>query len=222
VSVLIFLITLGLGWSLGIFRALRRRPRFKLALLPGPTACSTFETGQKHGAFEVHRTAIALYLKISNIGSAASSIASVQVGFHWDLTGPSWQWVRYRLGWSWIKHPTITMADFQCKIGEDLKVYPSLLQGTTILGKTTEAFLESGRQVSGVVYFEGADAYGACYPRPRNEHTKVRVAVVDVFGRKHKKSFWIPVLSLAEARKYNPSFGRTVAALRSNAATSKA
>jgi hypothetical protein len=110
----------------------------------------------------------------------------------------------------------VTVAEFQCKIGDSIKVYPSLLQGSAMLGTTTDTFLESGRQANGVVYFEQDDSYGGNYPTPRNGRAKVRVIVSDVFGRKHKKSFWIPVVSLVEARKYNTSFGGTLEALRRN------
>ena len=60
VSVLIFALTLFLGWISGIFGALRKKPKFKLQVIPGPTLCTTFFTGQKHEGHDIHRTAISV------------------------------------------------------------------------------------------------------------------------------------------------------------------
>jgi hypothetical protein len=65
--------------------ALRRKPKFGLRLIPGPTYCCTFLVGQKYGEYDVHRTGIALYLDVTNVGSRASSITSIRVAYHWNL-----------------------------------------------------------------------------------------------------------------------------------------
>lgn len=66
-----------------------------------------------------------------------------------------------------------------------------------------------------MVYFEQDDSWGACFPSPvKNGNVSVRVAVEDVFGKKHKKRFEIPRISIEEARKYNPSFEPTYATMR--------
>jgi hypothetical protein len=103
------------------------------------------------------------------------------------------------------------MDDFQHRIGDKIKVYPSLLQGSAILGNSPETFLEVGRSVVGVVYFEHGDSWGGCFPTPIAGRTRVRLAVKDSFGKTHKRSFWVPVVSLSQARQYNPSFGSTFA-----------
>jgi hypothetical protein len=77
VGVAIFLLTLALGWSSGIFSTLRRKPKFKLQLINGPTFVCTFSTGKKYDELDVHRTGVALYLKIANVGFAASSIERI-------------------------------------------------------------------------------------------------------------------------------------------------
>jgi hypothetical protein len=111
----------------------------------------------------------------------------------------------------------VTMNDFRIDLGpNNVKVYPSLLQGNTSTGQNTDTYLDVGRSTNGVVYFEQDDSWGGCFPRIyRGKKTRIRLAVTDVFGTKHKKSFWIPVVSLDEARKYNPSFGGTYATMRS-------
>jgi hypothetical protein len=169
INILIFIITILLGWVSGIFKALRRRPKFKLQLLPGPTMCSTFPTGKKHNGYDVHKTAMSLYLKVSNIGSAPSSIENVEVGYHWHLRSISWEWVKYRLFWYWLKNPIITMEDFKYDLGEYIKVYPSLLQGTYLTGKTVNNYLKIGRSVNGVVYFEQPDSWEGVFHLPLME-----------------------------------------------------
>ena len=213
-SVIIFVVTLFLGWTSGIFRSLRKRPKFKIKIMPGPTMCTTFCTGKKFNGYDVHRTAISAYLGISNIGSAPSSIETVWIGYHWNISPISWLWFRYRLFWYWLKQPITTMEDFQCAVGDNVKIYPSLLQGTSSIRKAPETYLEVGKNVNGVVYFEQDDSWGGCSPALKNNRVKFRVIIFDTFGKKYKKTFWAPFKDLHEAQKYNPSFGATYATLR--------
>lgn len=213
VSLAIFIVTIAFGWASGIFSALRRKPKFCLSLIDGPTFCCTFPVGKEHADHEVHRTGIALYLAIANIGSAASSIENVSVGYHWHLHPFSRQWFRYSLGWFWLRNQAVALADFQAAIGGNIKVFPFLTQrGTLSPGKAT-TFLQAGQSTNGVVYFEQSDSWGGCFPSPRNGTVTIKVCVEDVFRRKHTAKFHIPFVSMEYARKYNPSFGTTLAEL---------
>jgi hypothetical protein len=215
VTVLIFLATIFLGWASGIFASLRRRPVLGIRLIPGPTFCSTFTTGDSHKGYDVHRTAFALYLNVSNIGSAPTSLESVSIGYHLHLK-PSFSllWLRYRLFWYWLNYQTITLTDFQANIGDGIKVFPSLFQASIISGTKPETYLEVGRSVNGVVYFEQSESWGGCFPSPQRGSARIIVAITDAFGTHHKKRFWIPIVGLDEAKKYNPSFGDTLPTLR--------
>jgi len=213
-AVLIFVLTLIFGWASGIFGALRRKPRFKIKVLPGPTFCCTFLTGKKYEQYDVHRSAFALYLDLTNIGSAASSISGICIGYHWQIVPISWQWFRYTFGWFWLTQPIASLTDFQVKIGEHLKVYPFLLQRSFISGSGGETFLESGRSKAGVVYFEQPDNWGACFPKARKGLVKIKIQIKDAFGRWHTAKAEIPAVTLDEARKYNPGFGSTFKELR--------
>ena len=106
------------------------------------------------------------------------------------------------------------MEDFQYELGDHVKIYPSLLQGVSTIGKSPETYLEVGKSINGVVYFEQDDSWGGCFPTSKNSKVKLRVAVIDTFGRKYKKTFWAPFVSLEEAQKYNPAFGATFAIMR--------
>jgi hypothetical protein len=212
-AICLFLVTLVLGWLSGIFSALRRRPKFKISLIDGPTFCCTFSTGAKRGGDPVHRTCIALYLAVANVGSAASSIENISVAYHWHVRPFSILWLRYRLGWFWLRDQTAAIHDFQVKIGENIKFYPFLTQRSIVSGGAPSTFLEPGRHENGVVYFEQHDSWGGCYPSPDKGRVRIKVALRDVFGNVHTAKFIIRPVTLENARKYNPSFGMTFSEL---------
>ncbi len=209
----IFLATIFLGWVSGIFSALRRKPRFALRIIDGPTFTCTFPVGKSKGQFDVHRTCIALYLSVSNVGSSPSSIERVSVGYHWNVKPFSRVWLKHSVGWFWLKHQAAALEDFQAKIGESIKVYPFLFQSSNLGFNNTDTYLNVGQSANGVVYFEQPDSWGGCFPKAKNEQVKVKVRLLDTFGRSHKKSFNIPAVSLEYARKYNPAFGKTLSEL---------
>jgi hypothetical protein len=212
-----FVVTLVLGWASGIFSALRQKPKFRIATIEGPTYCCTYPTGELHEGFAEHRTGIVLYLSIANVGSAASSIGNISVGYHWDLRPFSIQWVRNSLGWFWLTEQAVALEDFQIRIGENIKVYPFLTQLNALSPARTNTYLDVGREVCGVVYFEQSASWGGFYPKLRDGRVKVRVRVGDVFGGRHTKTIVIPSLSYEEARKFNRAFGTTFASLADDA-----
>lgn len=213
VSLAIFAITIAFGWTSGIFSALRRKPKFKISLIDGPTFSCTYPVGKTHGEFDTHRTGIALYLVVANIGSAASSIENISIGYHWHLNVFSMLWLRYRVGWFWLKDQAVSLMDFQVSIGGSIKVYPFLIQKNNSSPANPETYLDVGRSTNGVVYFEQADSWGGCLPIVNNGKVRIKVRVHDVFGNKHTAIFMVPSVSLEGARKYSPSFGKTRAEL---------
>lgn len=219
-TILIFVVTLFVGWTSGIFGALRHKPKFKIRLLPGPTFCCTFPVGKKHRAdnveYDVHCTAVALYLEITNVGSAPSSIVDIALAYHWDLAPFSWLWFNNTLRWFWLHHQAIILTDFHVMIGQQAKGYPFLVQRSMITGHTAETFLESGRSTNGVVYFEQSESYGGCFPKQKNGKVRIKVRISDAFGRHHSARFTIDAVTLQDARKYNPAFGSTFAELHGN------
>jgi len=214
VSVALFAATILFGWASGIFSALRRRPKFKVTSIQGPTFCCTYEIGKRIGDYEIHRTGIALYLKIANVGSAASSIDDISIAYHWQIRPFSVHWLRYSVGWFWLTQPTAALSDFQTKIGESTKVYPFLLQRSSLLRADLKTYLGVGQSTHGVVYFEQDDSWGGCYPAVQGGRVKIKVRIRDGFGSRHTAKFSVPSVSLEDARKYNPDFGKTLAELR--------
>lgn len=214
VSLGIFAVTMGFGWVSGIFSSLRRKPKFKLKLIDGPTFCCSYLIGKTKGEHEAHRTGIALYLAVTNRGSAASSIGNISIGYHWHLRPFSVAWLKYSIGWFWLHDQAVALTDFQAKIGDNTKVFPFLTQANHLAPLDAETYLQPGQSTNGVVYFEQSDSWGGCFPSPHNGLVRIKVAVEDAFGKKHSAKFTIPAVTLEYARTYNPSFGKTLAELR--------
>lgn len=215
-SIALFLITAIYGWASGILSTLRRKPNFCVDLLSGPTFSCTFPTGKTHNGFEEHRTCIALYLRISNIGSAASSIENISIGYHWHIRPVSWLWVKYRIGWFWLEEQSVSLSDFHVEIGSSIKVYPFLTQRNSLSPIRIDTFLDVGRSINGVVYFEQKESWGGCFPSQIDSRVVIKIKIRDVFGQDHVSKHWISAVNLDEARKYNPAFGTTFDVLRKN------
>lgn len=213
VSVAIFLITLFLGWATGIFSALRQKPKFKTELIPGPTFVCVIPTGDKFNGEDVHRIGFALYLSVANHGSAASSIHAVHIGYRWNLIPFSRNWFRNTLLRHWLQERTASLSDFQVAIGGNIKIFPFLFQRNYLSPVQQDTYLRPGQSVVGVVYFEQADSWGGYQPRFWNGRVRLAVRLVDVFGGRHTRTFWVPAVTLEDARKFNPSFGCTFAEL---------
>jgi hypothetical protein len=163
----------------------------------------------------MHRTGIALYLSVANVGTAASSLANISVAYHWHLHPFSALWLKYSVGWFRLTDQTAALDDFQVKIGESIKVYPFLTQKNHLSIFSPQTYLEVGQHTNGVVYFEQSDSWGGCFPSGKNGKVKIKVTVKDVFGRNHTRRFVIPAKTVEAAREYNPSFGTTLSQLRS-------
>ena len=217
VSILIFAITLIFGWVSGIFQALRKRPKFKIKVIPGPTMCSTFHTGNKIDGYDAHRTAISLYLKISNIGNSASDIDRVEIGYHWNLSKKNWLWVKYGLGWFWLKNATVAIEDFRSEIDKDnMKFFPFLFQRSFMTNQNSDLYLKVGKNTTGIIYFEQGESWGASSPIVQNGHVKIKIKVYDVFSKAYTTIATIPMVELSEAKKYTQYFGETLEAIENN------
>ena len=202
IAIAIFFITLLLVWITCIFQSLRRKPKFVISVLPGPTCCCTFNPGRQYEGRETHITAFALYIQVTNVGHAPSSIKSVSIGYHNHT-------VKHTMLRFWLDEPTVALKDFMVKIGEDFKVYPFLTQQSILAPNQTDGYLEIGKSVNGVVYFEQPESWGGYFPRVKNENVRVKIRIEDSFGRKHARIVRVPVVDLEQASKYNSQFGQT-------------
>jgi hypothetical protein len=105
----------------------------------------------------------------------------------------------------------ISLTDFHYVLKSGgAKFYPFLIQRSTILpGSTSDLYLPVGKSEHGVIYFEQRDAWGGCQPLVSRKKTLVKIRVIDSFGGVHTQRFSLPMVTLEEARKYNPSIGTT-------------
>ena len=210
----IFIFTILLGGIGVVFKVLRSKPELKIETLLGPTFVCVFGTGNKHGIFDTHQTGIALYLRVSNVGVTATNINSVRLGYHWAISPFSFlNWIRYRVGWYYLPGPAISLADFQVSIGKNLKTYPFLIQKGFVKGDSAELFLEPGRSTNGVVYFEQSESWGGCFPVSHNFQTKIKIVILDTFGKKYRLKTKVGRVKLSDARAYNRKFGNTFSEL---------
>lgn len=184
VSILLFVLALIFGWASGIFQALRRRPRFEMRTIDGPTLSTTFKTGREYEGFPTHRTAISLYLSITNIGSASSSVVNIAVAYRHHISKfgghprfwLQWMiyWFKNIITWNWINQPCIAMSDFTVKIGEleegdAIKRIPFLMQQSVLSrNDNPHLYLRTGEIAKGIVYFEGLECGGDFFPRNKN------------------------------------------------------
>ena len=202
ISVIIFTMTLLLGWGSGIFESLRRRPRFKIRVLEGPTFCCSFPTGREYKGNKTHITGLALYLDVTNVGSAPSSIGRIEIGYHnYTFKNP--------FLWFWLKHQVVSLTDFHVQLGEFVKVYPFLTQHNQLSPHKSGRYLEVGRSTNGVVYFEQTESWGGFRPREKNGGIRIIIRVEDAFGGKRSLKTFVSRVSLQEAQKYNPYFGES-------------
>ncbi len=202
-SLLIFATTILIGWISGIFQALRNKPKFRIKVLPGPSLCSTFETGRNFKSYPTTRTAISVYLNVVNVGSAPSDITDVHIGYH-NYT------FRHTFLWYWLTTMINVRADFRFQAGDLTKTFPFLIQSSVSTEDKATTYLEVGRSVNGIVYFEQFESWGGFCPRERDGLVKVKIRIKDAFGRFHKHVTRIPKVPLDQARKYNPEFGNTL------------
>lgn len=209
-ALLIFLFGMAVTVVSIVVKYFNNKPKFKITTIEGPTFTCTFETGNVFNGHQAHITAVALYLDIKNVGKLPCGIDKIFIGYKWNIIPFSFNWLKYRfLGWFWLKEQVIALDDFQVKIGDKIKVYPFLTQLNTLSPAKVEKYIEVGKGISGVVYFEQQESWGAMSPVVNNKITKIKICIVDSFGKKHKKILKIPVVQLNEAFKYNPSFGMT-------------
>lgn len=198
---ILFIVTLVLGWTSGIFRALMHKPRFKIGIKEGPTFICSFTTEKQLNGAETHRTAAAIYLSVTNTGTAPAQIVSIRLGYH------NYSF-KYTFLWFWL-YSTPAIGDFGHTIGENLRVFPFLFQKNYLAAHPASTYLQSGQETIGVVYFEQPESWGGFKPRVKNGKSKIKVLVKDSFGNRYSKNFTINFVELDYAKKFNSNFGKT-------------
>lgn len=210
-SLILFIVTILIGWVSGIFKSFTKRPRFKIRIIEKMTYGSVFLTGEQYtppaqGTYDLHKTAFVLYLEITNTGTADSKIGKIYVGYYPDTTKPKWRQKR-----NWIVESNI-MSNFALPIANSDKMLsiPHLKQKNEPDYSTLDTFLKIGDSVNGVSYHEQTRCWGNFYPRIENDGTvELVVKINDAFGYCYKKKIFVPMKNINDAMANNPDFGMT-------------
>lgn len=211
-SVLLFLVSLIIGWVTGIFRALIRKPKFKIRVIPKMTFGCVFMTGEKYtppkqGTYDVHKSAFVIYLEVTNVGSAPSELGKVKIGYFIDDGKRTLFKKRV-----WITETNI-LADFIIPTanGQAIKI-PNLRQADPLFDHKYNGFLEVGKSIIGAAYFEQYSSWGNHYPRfDEKGLTDIKIEVKDAFGNKYHTKTKVPIRDIQELMRYNPAFGSSYA-----------
>ncbi|MBH0048423.1 hypothetical protein [Pseudoalteromonas sp. NZS11_1] len=201
-GLLIFISTVLLGWLSGIFAGLRRKPKLKIEINDGPTFCASFDTGRVYKNNLTHRTAISTYIKVTNVGSAPTDIKSVHIGYKSQNHILPFKWF-------WLKDITVALSDFVVNLGEDIKVYPFLIQRNQLSENQIDTYLLEGKSCNGIVYHEQIESCGNFLPKIKNNRMRVKVCVVDVYGGTHTSTATINKVTLKAAQRICQKFGET-------------
>ncbi len=206
-SLVLFSLTILIAWISGLFRSLTRKPKLKIRVIDQCTFGTTLDLKRKEGDYPVTKTAFAIYLEITNVGNAPSSIGKIELGYIKSDFTP-----RLFSKRNWI-HEVIAKDDFRITFGDSgkVKVYPFLKQRNSMYQNDTDTFLPIGKTVNGIVYFEQAEAYGSWIPRwNRGEKTtNLKIKIKDSFANSHTKTFDLSLVEADTAFRFNPTFGQT-------------
>lgn len=90
ISVLVFILTLLIAKASGLFSALRKKPKFRIELIENQSFGCIFDLKRTHKGFPVNKTSFAIYLRVTNIGNAPSSIGKIRLGYIKSDPRPLW------------------------------------------------------------------------------------------------------------------------------------
>ncbi|MFA5017519.1 MAG: hypothetical protein WC504_08230 [Methylobacter sp.] len=177
------------------------KPDLKIELIPTPSFCSSFDSELPNESINIHRTAIILYLKITNVGNAPTEIGDIHVGYE-----------SMENDWYWLLEETTLLDDYQIPIGEEkIKIFPFLKQKNYLTENDTNGFLNPGQSRNGIVYFEQKASGGNLYPKMDEEYkVKIKIQVHDTKGFKWTIEKKISKVIINAAREHCPSFGKTL------------
>lgn len=209
-NVILFLISIAFGIFSGIFKSIIKKPKFKIRIIPKMTFGSTFLTGETYTAIEsenygIHKTAFVTYIDVTNIGTEASTIGKIRIGYYVD-DGKN-TFFKKRV---WVNESSV-LDDFGIPIatGKCL-VTPNIRRSRVEIEEQYSSFLEIGDSKNGICYFEQSSSWGNYYPRKDEEGlTDLKIEIKDAFGNKFSKRYKSRMININEALRYNSKFGFT-------------
>jgi len=210
-SLAIFVITLLLGWVLGIFKAILNKPDLRIERINGPSFSSTFPTGKIHDGFRTHITAASLYLKLTNIGNVPTNIEEIDIGYRFMYKWFTKAWFKYGLRRIYLRNVIFDIGEFSVKLKDGSKyAYPSLFKKEQTEGITKGPYLKVGQSAKGVVYFEQIESFGGHFPININNIICFKLKIRDSFKRVYTKRLFINNVGIEFARSFFPKFGQAI------------
>ena len=205
-GLLIFFLTILISWISGLFEYIKKRPKFKIEIIENATFGCIIDLNETYKDLPVNKTAFAIYLEVTNIGNAPSSIGKINLGYLLSDMKPKWRTSR-----NWIAE-TFSKSDFRIEFKNSniVRGFPFLKQANELHGKV-DTYLEVGKSANGIVYFEQSEAYGSWMPRLNKDlkTTDLVIKIEDAFGKFHKKKFTIELVEPNYSLKFSPYFGQT-------------
>ena len=205
-GLLIFVLTLLISWISGLFKHIKKRPKFKIRIIENATFGCIIDLNKTHKDLPVNKTAFAIYIEVTNVGNAPSSIGKINLGYLLSDMKPKWRTSR-----NWIVE-TFSKSDFRVEFNDSEKArgFPFLKQANEFQGKV-DTYLEVGKSANGIVYFEQSEAFGSWMPRLNKDlkTTDLIIKIEDAFGKIHKKKFTIELVDPNYSLKFSPYFGQT-------------
>lgn len=159
-------------------------------------------TGRFNGPYATHRTIISCYLSVTNIGNHTITIDQVYLGFRWHHRA------KLRAIFSrrhWSSGMSISSSNFSKSIGENIVLYPFLMQN-----RGSDLTLAPGAQITGIAYSEFSECYGNAHPSFRDKKATISIKIRDASGKIHRGKAIVTHVSIDDARKYSPLFGTTL------------
>ena len=206
-GLLIFLTTLLIGWITGFFKFIRKQPKFKIRIIEQATFGCIIDLNRTYNNLPIHKTAVAVYMEVTNVGNAPASIGKIRLGYLLSDLRPKWRTSR-----NWILE-TFAKSDFRVKFNDSdvIKGYPFLKQKNENFNNSTDNYLEVGKSVNGIVYFEAPESYGSWMPRLNKDlkSSDLKLEIKDSFGKKHTKRFTVNLVDPNHTLMINPYFGQT-------------
>lgn len=216
ISVVLFVLTLFIGWIVGFFKYIRQKPKFKIHLLAGPSFVCVIPDHSKLGEYSTHRIVISLYLSVTNVGSSAGAITEILAAYEFPPTGKKSIFKMFKSNWYSLKQ-TAALEDFCYNMGDHLKVYPFLSQRSLVLDTNGSTYCRVGETLTGIVYYENPNlAWGSHKPVLSKGIARVKLNIQDSLGGKHNAVVSVPELSIEEARKFSKAIGKTYSNLQNS------
>lgn len=197
-ALLIFVISIIIGWVSGIFTHIKRKPKFSIDLIKIPSFICPVATGREKYNLPTYRTAIVLYLDISNVGTAPAAIKMIRVRYKTKSNNYLWL------------NQINALEDFTAEMNEHVKVYPFFTQNNNLMKNDSNRYLREGDNKSGIEYFESDEYWGNFDPKTKNGNVKIKIEITDSYNSKHYKIVDIPLVDIEKAQKFNKKIGLAI------------